>query len=196
MKKLLPTFFLLFVIIQLAVPLNLAWQAEMTLRHGTPVKFRLELRDPYDPFRGKYVLLRYDWGEPQAVGEDAVKGLREVLVCAHVDIDPDGFGTVTDVSIQPPNEGLWFRVPAKTFNGTYSLEPQFDRYFVNEHEAQVAEELYFESMRELEDDGGPAQAQSYAIVRLRKGTAQLEDVFLDERSLAATARDHVEGRID
>lgn len=188
MKTLFCALFLLAALIQLAVPLHMAREAEATLRHGTPVKFRLQLRDPYDPFRGKYVRLRFEWGEPQVAGEVASGAPRKLLVCAHVEVDPDGFGAVTAISIEPPAEGLWFRVSARKVNGTYWLEPQFDRYFVNEREAAVAEKLYFETVRASADDG-ETRSLSYAIVRLRKGSAQLEEVMLKERSLAEAARE-------
>lgn len=198
MKSLPLILFLLGALAQLALPLRMAWQAESTLREGTPVKFRLELFDPHDPMRGKYVRLNYGWNNFTLPAEEAAKANKHTIVCAHVKVDAEGFGTITGISLQPPSEGLWFRIPARSYyNGDYHLRPPFDRYFVNEHEAYEAEQIFRQASRQarvVDDQGEPIAPPAHAVLRLMNGTAQLEDVVVDGRSLAVIARETLSGQ--
>jgi uncharacterized membrane-anchored protein len=199
MKSLLFSLFLLAVAAQLAVPLRLVWRAETALAEGEPVRFPLVPRDPHDPMRGKFVRLHYDWDsfalpEEEEESDHASRG-RRLLVCAHVTVDPDGFARITGISREPPADGLWFRVAARRWSpsGPYWLDPAFDRYFVNEHEAFAAETAYLEAARAAPTGETAAEAEAeaptaYALVRLWRGEAQLEEVFVEGRPLAEVAR--------
>jgi len=50
----------ILAIVQLAVPLSMINQREMTLRDGILYKFRAAPVDPADAFRGRYVALRIE----------------------------------------------------------------------------------------------------------------------------------------
>lgn len=192
---------------QLAVPLHLAWRAETTLAKGTPVKFALRLYDPYDPMRGRYVRLNYDWGSFELSPADHARlgDARHLQVCARVAIDADGIGTIEQISLDPPTEGPWFRIAARRWGGgtTVHLDPPFDRYFVNEHEAAAAETIFREATRRptptaianesADVTAAPSAptANAFAVIRIRQGEAQLEDVLIEGRSLAALAHEDV-----
>ena len=56
-KKLQWALFILMAIAQLSIPIWMILSKENTKTGGKVYKFELEALDPYDPFRGKYIIL-------------------------------------------------------------------------------------------------------------------------------------------
>ena len=68
------------VCVQLAVPLAMAGLVEADLAFGREIRLRAEPVDPLDPFRGNYVVLRYDISTLPTLGQVA----RGERVCARL----------------------------------------------------------------------------------------------------------------
>lgn len=68
-KKILLLSFFLVAVVQLYVPSKMIWDREEVLRTGTEYKFRTAPIDPTDPFRGKYITLRFDDNTVDIPGE-------------------------------------------------------------------------------------------------------------------------------
>ena len=99
-QKLLLPAFILVALVQLYVPASMIWGRENVLKKGTEYKFRTELRDPNDPFRGKYITLSFeetiveventaDWN----MGED---------IYLSITTDENGFAKISSVSKDEP----------------------------------------------------------------------------------------------
>ena len=76
---------LVVVCAQLAVPLAMAGLVEADLAFGREIRLRAQPVDPLDPFRGNYVVLRYDISNLPVLGEVR----RGESVCARLN-ESDG----------------------------------------------------------------------------------------------------------
>ncbi len=166
-------FLLMFVgvaIVQLLVPGTMIYSRETTLQHGQQVRFRTAPVDPYDPFRGRYVALQIESSTaPLPADWKLVRGQR---VYVQLETDPEGFATLGQLSQEPPNSTLYLQAPIRSINNnTVRLRLPFDRYYLEESLAPEAERAYRRHSQSTARD-------AYITVRLRKGQAVLEELFI------------------
>ena len=167
--------FALVAFAQLAVPASLIWKRERTLRQGHVWKFRTAPVDPVDAFRGRYVALEFEAeGQEIAPPSNAEHG-QTVLVTLRQ--DPQGFAMIDQVFPNRP-EGDDF-IEAQLQGHTVSLP--FDKYWVTERDAPAADAAYrAQSRREKKN--------AFVTVRVFKGDAALEQLYLDELPLGEYLR--------
>lgn len=172
-------FFIGMVALQLYVPASMIIEKETTLKKGTAYKFKTAPVDPYDPFRGKYVWLdfRNDW--VNVASTDFYK--RNETVYATVVNDSEGFAQIASVSRIKPQEGIDYmqvKTKNKAFENSQKLRVEFpfDRLYMEESKAYEAET----SVRVAQRD---TSHQTYALVKIYKGNAVLENVYIDDTSL-------------
>ena len=187
-------FFILFLIlcaIQLFIPAEMAWSAKDVLLNGQVFKFKTIPVDPNDPFRGKYVTLRFaeeqftvdtlQWQEWQSYD----------TFYAFLEEDQDGFAEIEVLTPYQPPEDTSYLVTKKRFSTRYKdsvtvqLQFPFERFYMEESKAPVAERIFREASRD-------AQEQTYAVVRLQNGKSVLEDVRINEQSLRVLAEEEVQ----
>ena len=168
---------------QLAIPAYMIQRQEVTLREGRAYKFKTAPVDPYDAFRGRYVALRFEQDHARCMGKNQVQGGTKVY--ALIEEDPDGFAVVRELSLQPPATGDFFKVQlgynGNNANMAYFTMP-FDRYYMEETKAPRAELAYAKHNRR-----GMSAESAYALVRVRKGYAALENVFVAGKPIAEFA---------
>jgi uncharacterized membrane-anchored protein len=177
-KTLTITLFVLVALVQLFVPIEMIWDREETLNHGTEYHFETAPIDPNDPFRGKYVALNFlERSIPIDTADNWQKG--EVFY-AVLGVNDEGFAYVSSVSRDIPNEADYLEMRTSFISSTspysMSLYFPFDRFYVEESKAKPAEQVYFESTRD-------STQKTYAVVRVREGKAVLEDVQIDGVSI-------------
>ena len=90
--------FVLVALVQLFVPLQMIFGQEDVLDSGKAYKFKTEPVDPSDPFRGKYITLRYAMNS--ASTKDST-WLRQDDVYVYIKEDSLGFAKLTQVSKTP-----------------------------------------------------------------------------------------------
>ncbi|MCC6627720.1 MAG: GDYXXLXY domain-containing protein [Chloroflexi bacterium] len=169
--------FLLVVLVQLVAPTSEIAGRELTLRTGTPVKFRTTPVDPADAFRGRYVWL--DVEQNTAPVPDATSFRTGQHVFALIETDATGFAHITGLSATRPASGLFLAVPVRwvdrTAAGGYQahLAMPFDRFYMEETLAPMAEEAY----RRASD---ASRQQAYIVVRLRDGQGVIEDLYIND----------------
>jgi uncharacterized membrane-anchored protein len=172
--------FLLVALVQLYVPAQMIWNREEILETGKEYKFRTAPIDPNDPFRGKYVALRFEqnWVEVRDLSEWESEEAIYVLL----KIDAKGFAKVTGISKTKPAARTNFiksQVDYVTDYGglkkLYFTYP-FDRLYLEESLAQEAEETYVETQQDTTQI-------AYALVKIKDGDAVLQDVFIDNVSI-------------
>lgn len=172
--------FLLVALVQLYVPAQMIWNREEILETGKAYKFRTAPIDPNDPFRGKYVALRFEQNWVKVHNLDNWKYEEEIFV--NLKVDAKGFANVTGISKIKPAAGTSF-VKAKVDyvsneNGLKKLyfTYPFDRLYLQETLAQEAEETYAETQQNT-------TKITYALVKIKDGDAVLQDVFIDSVSI-------------
>ena len=170
---------MLLALVQLYVPAKMIWDREEVLSTGTEYKFKTAPIDPNDPFRGKYITLRYDENTVEVKNEkDWTSG--EVVYISLM-ADEKGFAKIIAVSKEKPDKNQDFlkaTVRFVTRNGLNKLtvDYPFDRYYMEESKAYEAELAYAQSQRDT-------SKTTYALVSIKNGNAVLKDVLIDGASI-------------
>ena len=161
--------FALVCLAQLAVPASMILRAEETIREGRIFRFQTAPVDPVDLARGRYVRLDFPRAQDRMdVGpEDLSVG---DTVYARVAESDDGFAIVTALEATPPESGDWFEtVVARSNDDGVRVALPFDRFYLPEEKAPIAERLYRDSDSRL----------TWAEVHIHVGHAVLVDVVLN-----------------
>jgi len=167
--------FALVALAQLAVPASLILKREQTLRHGSVWKFRTAPVDPVDAFRGRYVALEFEAEGQEIMPPENLEFGETIFVTLRA--DAEGFAQIDQVSpTRPSGDGF---IEAHLAGKTVSLP--FDKYWVTERDAPAAEAAYrVQSRREKHN--------AFATVRVYRGDAALEQLYLDGQPLGEYLR--------
>lgn len=188
----------LAAIAQIAVSATMIWRAEQVLRHGTPMKFRIQLYDPYDPMQGRYVALRFeDTDLPEYPGPcETYETLTRYVRLAPNDA---GFAQPRALSETPPDEGPYLRCqvhiepqyrydeneePEKPLPCRAWVNYPFNRFYVQEEKAPVIETALSE-LRGLDENA--ARGRAWVTVRILNGMGVLENLYIDGEEATAHA---------
>lgn len=167
--------FALVAFAQIAVSASMIWKRERTLRQGHVWKFRTAPVDPVDAFRGRYVALEFEVEAQQISPPPNAQYGQTVFVTLRP--DAEGFAVIDQVLPSRP-DGDDF-IDAQLHGPTVSLP--FDKYWVTERDAPAAEAAYrAQSQRE--------KRNAYVTVRVFKGDAALEQLYLDGIALGEYLR--------
>ncbi len=178
----LSLFYLLVMValIQISVPAITVYQNEMVLYKGSEFLFKTIPLDPSDPFRGKYVTLRFEEEEFETL--DTSLWQRNESVYILIDKGVDGFARVKRLSRKPMSgNSNYFKGRIKSFyladgKAIISLDFPFKRYYMKESKAPRAEAAF---ERALRDSG----QQTFAVTHIKNGKSVLVDVKIGEISL-------------
>ncbi|MFY0600922.1 MAG: GDYXXLXY domain-containing protein [Cyclobacteriaceae bacterium] len=168
--------FLLVAFAQWYVPSKMILDKQDVLETGIPHKFRTQLVDPYDPFRGKYIRLNFESNDIHVDDpSDWHSGERVYVVLS---VDSMGFSIPSSISKSKPTTDSAFletKVDYLQYNDLNRaiLEYPFDRYYLEETKAEVVEGIYNIAVRDT-------SSVSYALVKIKNGKAVLKDVIVDE----------------
>ncbi len=169
--------FVLVAAVQLLVPAKMAFDGEQILAKGKEFKFKTAPVDPNDPFRGKYLTLRYK--EDHYFGNiDAwTRGEKIYVTLAE---DPEGYATIASIAKTPPEKTVNYVVAKvdyvdETEDEVYVDYP-FDRFYVEESKAALAEKVYSEMQN------NPSKI-TYALVNIKAGSAVLKDIKVNDSSI-------------
>jgi len=162
--------FVLVAFAQLAVPASLIWKREHTLRLGSVWKFRTAPVDPVDVFRGRYVALQFEV-ETQQIAPPANASSGDTVFIT-LKVNAEGFAEIDQVlSSKPVGDDFM----AAELSGT-TISLPFDKYWVTEHDAPAAETAYSNLSRRDKQN-------AFATVRVFRGDAALEQLYLDNQPL-------------
>lgn len=166
--------------IQWFVPLQMIQGNRSTLITGSEYKFKIAPIDPEDPFRGKYLRLRFQ--EDHLAVPPGIKWEAEDIVYAVIEEDPSGYALIAGLSRDEPalNDTDYIKSSVRAVHGKDSLmvyiHYPFDRYYINERMAGPLEEILTENRIDT-------SKTNYAVVRIKSGEALLEEVFVDGLSI-------------
>ncbi len=168
-RKILLAAVLAVFAVQLAIPASLVVKCLRLEAQGTELRFRCAPIDPADPLRGRYVRLNF---ESSTAFDEWPDGLeRGEIAYATLEVDEDGFATVNALSESRPSAGLYLKVHA---TWGHRIVLPFARYYLNEHDAPRAENLYREAL---------GKQEAYAVVHVDDGDAVLTGLILGERPI-------------
>ncbi|WP_457616425.1 GDYXXLXY domain-containing protein [Lutibacter sp.] len=173
-KKIFFYIFIVIALVQLYVPVQMILRKEKVLDEGVHFKFKTAPIDPSDPFRGKYVKLSF---EANTIIVNDKNWTRNEAVYVLIDADSLGYAKIVSVSKElPKNTSNYIKAKVSyvSFKSPYRLTIQypFDRYYMEESKAPIAEELYREATQ-------LKTTIAYALVSVKDGDAVLKDVFID-----------------
>ena len=178
-KRIVLPVFILIVLAQLYVPVKMILDREAILNKGTAYKFKTEPIDPNDPFRGKYISLRYEEDRIQVQNE--ADWLSGEMIYVLLTTDSEGYAKIQSVAKEPPTDEqdyLKTKVSYVSSNGSNQLtiDYPFNRYYMEESKAYDAELTYRESQLD-------SNQIAYALVNIKGGEAVLADVLINGVSI-------------
>jgi len=160
---------------QWTVPTVLIDRHRTVIEEGTAYRFRTLPVDPVDPFRGRYVALRFAAAEI-AVPKDA-RYPSDADWYAPIATNSSGFATLTAPQREPPaGDYLEVSIASRPAPDRLRVELPFDRYYMDETMAPEAERLAREAVRA---NAETSLAPSWATVSVLNGRAVLTALYID-----------------
>jgi len=171
--------FILVVLAQLFIPAQMIFNQESILDNGTAYKFRTQPIDPSDPFRGKYITLRY---EISSIPTRDSLWITNEDVYVYLKKDSLGFAKVEQLSKHTLENDKDYVIAEVGWYNIYShqlnINLPFNRFYMEESKAKPAEDAF----REAQRDSIPNN--TYALVYVKDGEAVLYNVFINDIPIA------------
>jgi uncharacterized membrane-anchored protein len=186
-KAILIPGFILMVLVQLYVPVRMIFHKESVLTTGTEYKFRTAPIDPNDPFRGKYISLNFNANAVKVA--DAEDWMNGDQVFVDLTTDSLGYASVLSVSKSEPTgyenyiKANISYVITDSLLSTVFIQYPFDRYYMEESKAQVAQDSYNAAAID-------SNQVAYALVLVKNGEAIVKDVYINDTLIVEWARIH------
>ncbi len=197
-KYIIIVLFSLVMIVQLYVPVSMIRSSEEILEEGELLLFRTRPVDPYDPFRGKYVTLRYT--DDRIYSNDTTwEKYDEVYVTFKS--DTNGYSYPDSLYREIPIERTYLKTTVKQAYGRQGrlnvyLNYSFTRLYMNENKALEAEKAFNEANRSNRRwwwrRDTTEQKEAYGAVKIKDGNAVLENVYIDGMTLKEVAEKRIE----
>lgn len=186
-KSILLIAFILVVVAQLFVPIQMISSQEDTLTTGKILKFKTAPVDPYDAFRGKFIYLNFA-NDKIAVNDETrkLKYNDDIFITFK---DSAGYALPLSASLTEPNSTSEY-IKAKVdyvdsranikFNSSVNphnrlfvyIDYPFDRFYMNEDKAPEAEKAYNNASGNLKEN-------VYAEVAIKNGVGVIKNVYID-----------------
>jgi len=185
--------FLGFAIVILLVPLYVIISSQDILSNGTYYKFKPEMYDPVDIFRGNYLRINYDVRSIPTEDEFEEKD----VVYVSIGVDEEGFAFFEEAFKEEPKKGDYLiskvryvsgmeeirrgvfgrrsNAIAPNDRGNYKMTVSIDipdnmcKYFINEDYALSGEKAF---RKEREN--------AYIGVRIKDGECRIDDIFIKD----------------
>lgn len=172
------------VLAQLYVPASMIFQKERVITQGTAYKFRTAPIDPNDPFRGKYITLSFNETGVKVENAEDWNYADEVFV--FLTTDSSGYAMIQSITKEMPKDRNDYIKANIDYILTDSLSTvfvryPFDRFYMEESKAPVAETIYNEAAID-------SNQVAYALVMVRNGDAVVRDVVIDGVSIVELTR--------
>ncbi len=172
-------------LIQLYVPARMVVSREAVLQGGEEFWFETAPIDPSDPFRGRYVILRFKENVVTGVVDTTWMMGDEIFIS--LDTDANGFARIRSASrLEPYDDYPFVKAKVAHVSGDrLMIAYPFERYYMEESKAPVAETVYNEMAVDT-------TSRSWAVVRIKDGEAVLEDVMIDGMPIREVVLQRVE----
>lgn len=165
-------------IAQIAVPAQMIFSREAILKSGTAYKFNTEPVDPSDPFKGKYIFLRYNMDRIKTVGVDWQRNQDVYISISNDSLD---FAKATFANLMAPKSGEYIKAKVDWYNENDSIlrfNLPFNEFYMEETKAYNAELAHREAQRDTLPNN------TYALIYVKNGDAVLDNVFINDIPIA------------
>lgn len=171
--------FVLLCLAQLYLPLKMITSQEAVVSTGKAFRFKVAPLDPNDPFRGKYITLRYQANSVKV--KDVNQWKRNTRIYVSLKTDSQGYAAIRNISARRPhNRSDYVEAKVAVLNGqggdTLYVDYPFGRFYMEEAKAVKAEKMFLETWRSPQSD-------AYAKVYVKDGNAVIDDVLVNGRSV-------------
>ncbi len=173
MKQARMLLLIVIAILQLSVPLYMAWHWENILQTGEKFYWQTAPVDPYDAFKGRYMDLRFQ----QAAGPrlDNTAWLYGQTAYAWIDRDSQNHAYIRGISRAVPPHSAYIQVKISSVqDDIIQVELPFKRYYLPEDLTTAAETAYREH----------AGTTAVAAVRLKDGYGVIEQLYINNQPLS------------
>ncbi len=182
-KKYLWIIFGLMVAAQLFIPAQMIWNSEKTISKGHTYKFKTIPIDPVDPFRGKYIRLRFEVENKDydtKYHDNKLNGNTRFALLEEI----DGYASISKVINDPPQDNRsYIKVNTSPWkNGKVRVDLPFDKFFMEESLAKPAEDTVRKLLRD-------STVIVYAEISVLDGNAVLKEVMINDQSIADYVRE-------
>lgn len=169
--------FFVVMFLYLAYPAYLIATHENILTTGEVYRFKPQPVDPYDAFRGKYIVLSYEQNSLQY--PDAMNTFDfNSRAYLKVETDAQGFAKITDAYTTAPDFSNYIEVQINyTDSNVVYFNLPFTRYYMNEDYALAAEKAY-NDMVGLQNREDSTSVAAYVDVRIKDGVGIIEELYL------------------
>lgn len=177
--KLIRAGFVLLCLAQLGFVLNMTLQSNKVLNAGTVFLFIAAPVDPNDPFRGKYITLNFEENSFCVTNEKVWENQK--IAYAEIGGRYNGFAFVVGLTLEPPPTPNYVKVKINGISSQDScqkvfFEYPFNKFFMEEGKAALAEEAYREAIAD-------SSKKTWAAVSILNGECVLQDVMINNVSL-------------
>lgn len=166
--------FVVMVLAQWAAPVMQIRKHEDVLTNGELVKFKCGAPDPFDPLRGRYLVISVEDPHATLPEKSAFKGGESVF--ATLKIGDDGLALFDTIHATPPDSGLYLKCKLPSYlygaQGRVRLEVPIERYYLNEEVAPKAD-AWLAKVR------GDRTKTTWVEVRVKDGRAVVTDIKHD-----------------
>lgn len=166
----------LVAVAQIAVPAGMALQQEASLHWGRQIKVAIQPVDPSQPFMGRYVALQFRDLDIKGGGNFS----PGQTVYVELEEDANGFARAKSILAAPPVNLPY--LPARAlggYGGTTRIAYPFSRFYMREEEAPNVERQVAARRRNGVGNSPDTKTNAYVTVRVWKGTATLEQLYID-----------------
>jgi len=182
MKRIMLIAFIFIVLAQWIVPAEMIRNRRAVLQNGVAYKFRTQPIDPVDPFKGRYVALNFS--ENVCSVKEPAKYQYGAAVYVVFKNGGDGYAKIFSVSNQPPAGEVAFvkgtvrYITTESYDssGIMHINYPFSEFYMEESKAPKTENLFRDSIMN-------PSLETYALVKVYKGDAVIEDLFFSDRSV-------------
>lgn len=187
-RKYIWPIFAIMILAQLYVPAKMIWDSESTIKDGKAYKFRTQPVDPYDPFRGKYIDLRYEVERKTyditGLTVNELYNLNKAY--AIIEVKPDGYAEITKLTVDKQSiSGDYIEVKIRSRRkDKITIDLPFDRYYMGESIAKPTEVYVQEARRD-------SSINVYGIITIKDGKGVLTEVMINERPIADVVKEHL-----
>lgn len=153
------------------------YQSEQHIAAGKIHKLKLQIVDPADPLRGRYMMLNFAENGVKITGFKPAYGKKFYVQLSR---NYDGFSVPVNAADRPLDNKNWLEVSALGYTSADSnmvmFQYPFDRFFINENAADSANAFL---LRSLQD----ANMKCWAEISIHDGTSILRDVKVNGKSI-------------
>lgn len=176
-KLLILALALLTIVAQLFVPISMAKRYEDVLQTGESYLFKVQPRDPADPFKGRYVVLTFPISRGETTDLESPEVIsklnRKATAYALIENGPDGFVRIKDIRKETPTTQSFIEVKNNySYNEKYHIKLPFDRYYAEESKAPEIESLLWNRARD-------ENREFYADVRIKNGFGVIRELYVE-----------------